>query len=321
MPISSVNRAKTITVPLDASSGDQFVTVYQSSELTIGSELIPGYKVVSYNVFIKNLKAFSKIASLPEVALPDFEIDDSDTTKVYKTLDVEWKSARKQLNLFIGIENNWNQIGSTSILNPSGYPFRIYSLLDMFTDNLYFELGENGKIAVAMEDVGYGTLAGADSIVIHGSYVEEIFVEYAEPSTYITVPVTIPPITVNVTGGSISNQSSNQEEDDDMANWIIKNSDYTAVAKDKIIADVSSQGGMVITLPANPPIGTPIAVMIIGDYVGGLSFNFNGNSFRGGSGEQFRPQLTNVSGTFVYVSNETGWVTDLPLYDSANQSS
>lgn len=175
MPISSVNRAKSIVVPLSAASGNQIVTVYSSASLAIGSELQPGYKVVSFNSFIKNLKAFSKINSLPEIMLPDFDVEDSETTKLYKTLDVEWKSARKQLNLFTAIDSNWQQIGSISLLNPSGYPFRIYNLLDLFTDNLFFELGDNGKIGVQVEDVNYGLLQGDDSIVIHGSYVEEIF--------------------------------------------------------------------------------------------------------------------------------------------------
>ena len=195
MSISSVNRAKTIAVPLNAGSGDQIITVYEGSGLTIGSELVPAHTIVSYNVFIKNLKAFAEINSLPEIALPEFELTDSETTKLYKTLNVEWRSARKQLNLFIAADSDWRKVGSVSLLNPSGYPFRIYNLLDLFTDNLFFELGENGKIGVQIEEVGYGLLFGNDSVIIHGSYVEEIFTNYTEP------PI-IPPITINLSNST-----------------------------------------------------------------------------------------------------------------------
>jgi hypothetical protein len=50
---------------------------------------------------VKNLKAHAKINSLPPIKLPDFQLEDSETDKLYKTLDIEWGSARKQLNLYI----------------------------------------------------------------------------------------------------------------------------------------------------------------------------------------------------------------------------
>lgn len=175
MTISIINRAKTITIPLNSNHSNNIVPIYQSPNLIIGSEFLPSHKIVGFNSFIKNLKIYASIKSLEEVNLPNFELADSATQKVQKVLDIEWKSARKQLNVYIaGSTNDWEPIGSTSLLNPSGYGFRVYNIMDMFTDNLAIELGENSKIGVQMQDVGYGVLEANDKVTVHGSYVEEI---------------------------------------------------------------------------------------------------------------------------------------------------
>lgn len=179
MPISIINRVKTITLPLSTSDGANIVTIYQNNDLVSGNELLPTYKIISFNSFIKNLKVYASIKSLPEANLPDFQLADSATQKVQKVLDIEWKSARKQLNVYIASDKSaaWQQVGSLSLLNPSGYAFRIYNLMDMFTDNLALELGENSKIGISVENVGYGILAPNDKVTVHGSYVEEIILQ------------------------------------------------------------------------------------------------------------------------------------------------
>lgn len=188
MPISTVNRVKTIVIALTENSGDSVISLYTNEGLTLGAELVPGHKVISFNCFVKNLKAYASISSLEAVKLPEIDVMDSDTQKLYKLLDVEWTSPRKQLDLFISNNSDsWEPIGSLSILNPSGYPYRIYNLIDLYTDNVAIELGDNAKLGCRVKDVGYGYLLNPDKIVIHGSYVEEIFVEYEEKPTNIIV--------------------------------------------------------------------------------------------------------------------------------------
>ena len=170
MTISTFNKAKTIVKSLDFLTGQNIVPIF-SNTLT-GS--YPG-QITSVNAFVKNLKAHAKISSLAPVKLPNFQLEDSETDKLYKTLDVEWGSARKQLSLYISDnQTDWYQIGAISLLNPSGYPYRIYNLMDLFTDNLAIELGENGRIGVQIQDVGYGALQTGDIVTVHGSYVQEI---------------------------------------------------------------------------------------------------------------------------------------------------
>ncbi|MBW4480348.1 MAG: hypothetical protein KME54_26800 [Tolypothrix brevis GSE-NOS-MK-07-07A] len=171
--ISTFNKAKTIVKSLDSTTGQLIIPVFANT-LT-GN--YPG-QLISVNAFVKNLKAHAKISSLAPVKLPNFTLEDSETDKLYKTLDIEWGSARKQLNLYISDnDTDWYQVGAISLLNPSGYPYRIYNLMDLITDNLAIELGENGRIGVQVQDVGYGALQTGDNITIHGSYVQEIAVD------------------------------------------------------------------------------------------------------------------------------------------------
>lgn len=307
MSISSVNRVKTIALKLDSNSSGDVIPIYTPQNLTLGSELIPNHTIVSYNCFFKNLRVFASIKSIEEAALPDFTDDDSDTDKLYKTLDVEWKSPRKQLSTYIkNGTSGWLKVGAVSLLNPIGYPFRQYNLQDMYTDNLCLELGSDSAIGITIDNVGYGLLSGDDTVTIHGNVVEEIFVTSSD-------------VVYTTTGGNTNtnNNNNNNTEDDDMSNWLVKNSDYAAAAKDKIIIDVTNNlGGVVITLPPLPSLGQCVAVQIYGDFVGGISFSTGGAKFRGGDIAYFRVQQSNTSGTFIYMNSEVGWITDLPLYDT-----
>lgn len=181
MPISNISKVKSIALKLEADSND-IVTVYSSDLLEAINGLAPNNTLVGFNCFIKNLRVFASVTSLEEAPLPDFALDDTATAKRTKVLDIEWKSPRKQLNLYITNAANpeqhqWLQVGSVSLLNPYGYPFRVYNVMDLFTDNLALELGENGKIGIQVQDVGYGLLTNTDKVVVHGSYTEEIFIQ------------------------------------------------------------------------------------------------------------------------------------------------
>lgn len=203
MPISNISQVKTITLKINADSNNTQV-VYSNNNLAVGSELIPNHKIISFNCFIKNLRVFANIPTLEEAPLPDYQLTDTATTKLIKTIDIEWKSPRKQLNLFITNAVNpsaidWLQVGSVSLINPYGYPFRVYNILDLFTDNLALELGENGKIGIQAQDVGYGLITDNDSVVIHGSYIEEVFVETPQAPNVFNI---------NISGNNASNNTN-----------------------------------------------------------------------------------------------------------------
>ncbi|MBW4667203.1 MAG: hypothetical protein KME60_07110 [Cyanomargarita calcarea GSE-NOS-MK-12-04C] len=183
------NKVKTISLVLNASSGSQIVEVFPLPDVsTFGIETS---KLLSLNTFVKNLKAYAKIESLPAIQLPNFQLEDSETDKLYKTLDIEWGSPRKQLNLYISNNNQWHMIGAVSLLNPAGYPYRMYNLLDLYTDNLAIELGQDGKLGIQIQDVGFGLLQSNDTVTVHGSYLHEIAAIDAATTASAALPIQI----------------------------------------------------------------------------------------------------------------------------------
>ncbi len=182
--IVSYSKVKTIVKKLDVNTASSIITICDGNQSV---DNIPGVTLISVNTFVKNLKAYARITSLPEVQLPDFTLEDTDSDKLNKILNVEWTGARKQLNLFITESTSWELVGSISLLNPSGYPYRMYQLMDLYTENLAIELGSNGKLGVQIEDVGYGGLTGQDIVTIHGSYSQEI-VAYQPSNSFSLMP-------------------------------------------------------------------------------------------------------------------------------------
>lgn len=187
MSIITYNKVLTIVKKIDSTSPTGIIPILTNSLTGITG----GGQILSANAFIKNLKAFAQIKSLPPINLPNISLEDSETERLYKVLDVEWQSPRFQLNLYISNNTtDWYLVGGISLLNPSGYPYRIYNLLDLYTDNLAVELGENGRVGVEIKEVGHGSLASNDLITIHGSYVLEVVVEdanYTPPATNSTL--------------------------------------------------------------------------------------------------------------------------------------
>lgn len=172
--MKTVNIAKSIKLSLDENSLERIFKLTNSERLT---QLNPNHAVLSRNKYIKNLKAYVVINSLPEATSPNINLEDSETEKLNKLLDVEWNSERKQVDLLFGTDGNWMNIGESSLLNPAGYPYRIYNLLDLLTDNLAFELGNEYELAVKITDAGFGLLSSADKVNIYGSYIEELVID------------------------------------------------------------------------------------------------------------------------------------------------
>lgn len=302
MPITPINRVRTIAIKLQTNS-NQLQTIYENSELKIGNDLIPNHKIISINSFIKNLKAYANISSVQEALLPNFTQEDSETDKLYKTLDIEWKSPRKQLTLYISSQPNaeFYKVGSLSLLNPAGYPYRIYNLMDLYTDNLAIELGNNSKVGISVDNVGYGLLSADDEVTIHGSYLEEIFVQ--SPDYFYTVGATVPTVPTIPTTPIVN-------EDNEMANWIVTAVDYTASAGEKVLAMVG-QDEVTIKLPNNPSIGTTVK---IGKYAIGNSENrtpvnvdVNSKVFDGGTPTNLSIDSTRQAIEFVYINENIGW--------------
>ncbi|NER49235.1 MAG: hypothetical protein F6J92_21575, partial [Symploca sp. SIO1A3] len=114
----------------------------------------------------------------PEVPQP--EIPDTATESERQSLAIKalWANERFDLNCWISSNVNepeptWLKVGSLPMRNPSGYPYVRQKVLDLYTDALMFECGENSAIALSIEDAGWGMPTADDEIVISGAYVYE----------------------------------------------------------------------------------------------------------------------------------------------------
>lgn len=180
MAIDSINVVKKIARKITSADRDNIIVLFDNVNPVPS---IPSNDIISINGFLKNLKGFSRIASLQEAQLPDIRLEDSEPERRIKALDIEWQSPRKQLDMLVSADGqNWIEIGSISLIRQQGYPYRMYSLLDFFTDGLADEFGDNGKAGCRIIDVGYGLLEENDVVTIHGSYLQEIvFKTQAQP--------------------------------------------------------------------------------------------------------------------------------------------
>jgi hypothetical protein len=132
-------------------------------------------RVLSVNGYLKGLKAYTNITSLAEAPIPAIELTDTDQEKIIKVLNIEWGNERIGLDLqFSDNGTDFITIGSVSLINQMGYPFRNYSLLDFYTDSIAAEIGTNGVVACEIVDQGYGKLASQDKLTIYGSVQQEI---------------------------------------------------------------------------------------------------------------------------------------------------
>ena len=99
MAIQEFNVTGTIAVSLNPYS-DRITTIFDGAAKSNPAK-IPPSTIISVNSFVKNLRAMASIKSLMPVALPSFDLTDSSTEKLRKTLSLEWESPRKQIDLLI----------------------------------------------------------------------------------------------------------------------------------------------------------------------------------------------------------------------------
>lgn len=135
-----------------------------------------GYRLINEYLEINNLKAVSWIYSLPAVKFPVFELEDSESKQALAAVNLEWNSPRIQMDLVIDINNtaSWQRIAAYSLLNPSPYPYREYSLGD-------HTLGDNAMIGLQIRSVGSGLLqnsvGGQDKVTAYADLTRQITIE------------------------------------------------------------------------------------------------------------------------------------------------
>ena len=180
----TVNRAGAILIELTAATGGAIVPLYHvgSSSGATAMKADPNYRGMIG--LLNNLRAIATITSITEVDLPNFQNSDSDSDRMVKALDIQWKSPRKQINILQSLDGvTWVQTGAVSLLNSSGYPYTTHNILNFLTEDVAREFPDGHRLALQIVDVGTGLLGAGDRIVIDGGYVEEFTL--AEPMSSI----------------------------------------------------------------------------------------------------------------------------------------
>lgn len=127
---------------------------------------------IRYYGFITSLRMKVDINSLPESNIPNLSLTADRAERIAAVRDLEWKSPRKQIDLFIkNSQISWQPIASISLLNR--LPYYHVDLLPYLTSGVAVEIGNDTRLAARVQDVGYGLLSTTDSLVIFGSAQEE----------------------------------------------------------------------------------------------------------------------------------------------------
>lgn len=265
---------------------------------------------VSEVIEITNFKARAVVKSLQEAQLPDFSLEDSQTDRLRKSLNIEWNSPRIQLNLFVGLPEDWNFVGSLSLLNPMGYPYRVYDLLALYAGKESAYIGNNVSLGIGIEDVGYGGLKLTDRIDVHAEFIRHISYFACDTVTVnqgnLVNNINIPSSTSGTTnntgnddnnGNDDDNNSPNTGDNDEMPLKIVSYTTPTnAVNRDRILVSFENPEGedniAIINLPSNPVVGTEVDI-ISGGSRARINFT-SGTTYRGGTKE------------FLAVGNQIG---------------
>lgn len=126
------------------------------------------------NAFLEELYCYSSIQSLSEIGIPPISTEDDEYIRLQKILNYEWQTPRYELFLYVGNSRGIvAEVGRVALKNSQGYPYRRHRLIDLFTDNTSFLLGEGDYVACKLDLLGniYGL---NDVVTLTGCWKQEI---------------------------------------------------------------------------------------------------------------------------------------------------
>lgn len=170
-------------MPLDGSSGP--IEIYRPS-LVGHPDLDPDQR---YNGYITDLRIKTKISTLTETPLPEFELGQSKTAKMALVRDLEYFSPRYNLDVLLrqGDDGPWVSIFEFAV--HARAPFFILEVLGYLTSQPAFAVGPDATLGMEFSDVGYGLPSFAlDQVHLYGVVREE----YSTPDPPIIIQQVLP---------------------------------------------------------------------------------------------------------------------------------
>lgn len=169
-----------------------------------------GYRILSESLKLENLEIRSFIYSIDSIKFPVFPIEASDSEIQTQIMELEWKSPRYHLNTMLSTDlTNWHRVGTNSLINSSPAPYREFLIGN-------FNLGNNAMLGFQIQNVGHGTLAGSDSIIISCDLVKDIQLEKISQGTPLAISLVADVATLLIpenmerVGFTIFNNSNNE---------------------------------------------------------------------------------------------------------------
>lgn|GEM_PF-5608788 len=157
------------------------------------------------NGFLTELYAYFEGNSLAEAPLPEIFPEESETSRLTKTLNVMWGADTQKYYLGFWLAktlnptaSDWRYRGKIALLKNAGYPYALNRPFDLLTDNVTRQFGENWCLGVSIQDAGFGFLKGNDLLTIDGCWIQDnrIFKDEIIP--------------IAVTGGTVQQVSQNR---------------------------------------------------------------------------------------------------------------
>lgn len=175
---------ETISTPITPADGTGLLIIFSNDLNAYKAKYGITESAVSLNGFIDELYCFAKLKkSLAEAPAIDFLPTDTRDERTAKAIAYEWSPTNPRMELEVWTRRNpgtaqvitpWNLVGSTSLLNVAGYPWRRYRLLDLLSDNLGRKFGPNGQLAVSLRDVGFGVIKSPEDVItVDGAFTQE----------------------------------------------------------------------------------------------------------------------------------------------------
>jgi hypothetical protein len=155
----SFQRSVNILQEFSSRNTDDLITLYTSSSTT------PYDRVQSLRFygFLTSLKITVDIKSIEEVAIPNITNSSNRTDRIVAARDMEWRSARKHLDLLVKNSRvTWQHLATISLQNR--IPYYQVDLMPYLTNNLTFDMGNDLKLAARIVDAGYGKLQARDRV-------------------------------------------------------------------------------------------------------------------------------------------------------------
>lgn len=115
---------------------------------------------------INSLMIRYTINSIPEVAIPEIELLDSQSEQIKKSLDLQWNSQRIGLDVFLNKKGKKFRIAEFSLIN-LGYPNQQINILESIGYEYGIDLNTT-SLSIGLKDLGYGLPSGSDEIICHG---------------------------------------------------------------------------------------------------------------------------------------------------------